>query len=83
MRLATAIAGQGCGVNHSFFIPSLAGQMNVIPGQVNYLWFDARPGDYYGQCTELCGTGHANMLIEIVSLNPQDWATWLNQQVNK
>ncbi len=81
--LATAIAGQGCGVNHSFFIPALAGQVNAIPGQVNYLWFDAKEGDYLGQCTELCGSGHANMLIEIKALNPKDYALWLNQQVSK
>lgn len=65
---AQAIAAQGCGVNHSFYVPSLAGQMNAIPGQVNTLWLDAREGHYYGQCTELCGVGHSQMLIEVMAL---------------
>jgi len=66
--LAQAIAAEGCGVNHSFYVPSLAGQMNAIPGQVNTMWLNAREGHYYGQCTELCGVGHAQMLIEVVAL---------------
>lgn len=65
---AQAISDQGCGVNHSFYMPSLAGQMNAIPGQVNTLWLNARQGSYYGQCTELCGTGHNQMTFTIVSL---------------
>jgi cytochrome c oxidase subunit II len=65
---AQAISKEGCGVNHSFFVPSLAGQMNAIPGQVNTMWLDARHGTYYGQCTELCGVGHANMTYTVVSL---------------
>jgi cytochrome c oxidase subunit 2 len=65
---AQAISDQGCGVNHSFYAPSLAGQMNAIPGQVNTLWLNARQGSYYGQCTELCGVGHPQMTFTIVSL---------------
>ena len=63
-----AIAAQGCGVNHSFYVPSLAGQLNAIPGQVNTLWLNARQGTYYGQCTELCGVGHAQMTFTVVAL---------------
>jgi cytochrome c oxidase subunit 2 len=65
---AQALAQQGCGVNHSFYVPSLAGQMNAIPGQVNTMWLEARAGTYYGQCTELCGTGHAQMTLTVISL---------------
>lgn len=65
---AQAISDKGCGVNHSFYVPSLAGQMNAIPGQVNTLWINARQGTYYGQCTELCGVGHPQMTFSIVSL---------------
>jgi cytochrome c oxidase subunit 2 len=66
--LAKAIADEGCGVNHSFFVPSLAGQINAIPGQVNHLWLNARGGTYYGQCTELCGVGHPQMLLTVIAL---------------
>ena len=65
---AAAVSAQGCGVNHSFYVPSLAGQMNAIPGQVNNLWLSAHQGTYYGQCTELCGIGHAQMTLTIVAL---------------
>lgn len=65
---AQAVAAEGCGVNHSFYAPSLAGQMNAIPGQVNTLWLDAREGTYYGQCTELCGVGHAQMTYTVIAL---------------
>lgn len=81
--LADAISAQGCGVNHSLFVPSLAGQINAIPGQTNHLWLQARVGHYYGQCTELCGTGHASMLLEVVALSPADFNTWLQKQIAK
>jgi heme/copper-type cytochrome/quinol oxidase subunit 2 len=35
---------------------------------VNHLWLNARRGTYYGQCTELCGIGHAKMLLTVVAL---------------
>ena len=65
---AQAISNQGCGVNHSFYTPSLAGQINAIPGQVNNLWVNARQGSYYGQCTELCGSGHNQMEYTVIAL---------------
>ena len=34
--------------------------MNAIPGDVNTAPIEARQGTYYGQCTELCGVGHAH-----------------------
>ena len=76
---AEAAANIGCGVNHSFYVPTLAGQMNAIPGQVNEMWLDARPGIYYGQCTELCGSGHNTMLIEVVSLPLSDFNCLMTQ----
>ena len=81
--LADAISDQGCGVNHSFYVPSLAGQINAIPGQTNHLWLQARAGHYYGQCTELCGNGHASMLLEVVAMSQSDFNKWLLTQVSK
>lgn len=81
--LANAISDQGCGVNHSFYVPSLAGQVNAIPGQTNHMWLEARPGHYYGQCTELCGTGHADMLIEVQALPQAQFDQWLMKQAAK
>jgi cytochrome c oxidase subunit II len=71
-------------VNHSFYIPSIGGQVNAIPGQVNDLWFEVdNPGTYHGACLELCGTGHAQMLIEVDALAQADYDTWYQQQKSK
>ncbi len=81
--LANAISDQGCGVDHSFYVPSLAGQINALPGQTNHMWLQARQGHYYGQCTELCGVGHAGMLLEVVAMPRAQFTQWLAQQVGK
>lgn len=68
-------------VNHSFYIPTVGGQVNAIPGLINDLWFQLdNPGKYHGACTELCGLNHAGMLIEIDALSQQDYTTWYQQQ---
>jgi cytochrome c oxidase subunit 2 len=81
--LANAISDQGCGVNHSFYVPSLAGQINALPGQTNHMWLEARQGHYYGQCLELCGTGHASMLLEVIAEPQSQFDTWMAQQIAK
>ncbi len=81
--LANAISDQGCGVNHSFYVPSLAGQINALPGQTNHMWLEARQGHYYGQCLELCGTGHASMLLEVIAEPQSQFDTWMAQQTAK
>jgi cytochrome c oxidase subunit 2 len=83
VTLADAISKEGCGVNHSFYVPSLAGQINALPGQTNHMWLQARLGHYYGQCTELCGTGHATMLLEVVAMPQAQFDQWLLQQAAK
>ena len=65
-------------VIHSFWIPQLAGKTDMIPGQVRYLWFTPkRPGIFHGQCAELCGDSHANMLLRAIVLPPEDYAAWV------
>ena len=50
-------------VIHSWWIPALGGKIDAIPGRVNHTWFQVdRTGTYTGQCAELCGLEHANML---------------------
>ncbi|MFN2452016.1 MAG: cytochrome c oxidase subunit II [Candidatus Dormibacteria bacterium] len=64
-------------VIHSFYVPTLAGQVNNVPGQLNHMWLQAdQVGIYYGQCTELCGAGHANMLLEIKAVSQRDYDAW-------
>jgi cytochrome c oxidase subunit 2 len=68
-------------VNHSFFLPNINGQINAIPGQTNHTWFQVdKPGDYVGQCTELCGDGHWLMEFTVHVLSRSDYDKWLAKQ---
>lgn len=69
-------------VIHSFWVPRLAGKMDVIPGRENVMWFQAdEPGVYYGQCAEYCGTSHANMRFRVVALPQEEYDAWLQGRV--
>ncbi len=67
--------------NHSFWIPRLAGKMDVIPNRVNVMWVDpANAGLYLGQCAQYCGTQHAKMLLRVYADSPGDFAAWVARQ---
>lgn len=68
----------GADVIHSFFIPSLGVQRYAIPGRVIETWFRAdKPGIYYGECNQICGTNHSVMPIEVHALTPKAFQAWL------
>jgi cytochrome c oxidase subunit 2 len=68
-------------VTHSFWVPRLAGKMDVIPNRVNTMWIDPQvPGLYLGQCAQYCGTQHAKMLLRVYAQSPEDFAAWIQQQ---
>jgi cytochrome c oxidase subunit 2 len=68
-------------VAHSWWIPKLGGKLDAIPGYVNHTWFRLeRPGVYRGQCAELCGRNHANMLAQVRGVPPAQYAAWLERQ---
>lgn len=68
-------------VVHSFWVPQLAGKMDVIPNRRNYLWMDPQQtGLYPGNCAEYCGTQHANMLIRVYVDTKEDFEKWLASQ---
>ncbi len=68
-------------VNHSFWVPRLAGKIDCIPNRENHLWFQADEiGTWYGQCAEFCGTQHAKMLIRVISENEDDFDSWVASQ---
>jgi len=68
-------------VIHSFWVPNLAGKLDMIPGQDNRLTFRAdRPGVYRGQCAEYCGAQHAQMAFYVVAEQPDDFARWFESQ---
>jgi cytochrome c oxidase subunit 2 len=71
----------GCNVIHSFWVPSLAGKRDVLPGRVNELTISAEePGTYLSQCAEYCGLSHANMRARVVAVEPAEFEQWVAEQ---
>lgn len=65
-------------VIHSFWIPGLAGKVDMIPGRTNDLVVRAtRPGNFRGVCAEFCGLSHARMALDIVAMEPAAFDHWL------
>src|SRR5919204_655380 len=68
-------------VAHSWWIPTLGGKADAIPGHNNYTWFKiSKPGVYKGQCAELCGNNHADMHAQVHAVTPSQFQAWLAQQ---
>ena len=68
-------------VIHSFWVPKLAGKVDMIPNRGNFLWLKAEtPGYYWGQCAEYCGDSHAVMRFRVIALGPRDFNEWVNRQ---
>lgn len=65
-------------VIHSFWIPGLAGKVDMIPGKTNELVVRAtRAGLYRGVCAEFCGLSHARMAFDVVAMEPAEFDRWL------
>lgn len=68
-------------VIHSFWVPSLAGKLDLIPGRLNELIIRAdRPGVYRGQCAEFCGTQHGHMAMLVVAKDADEFDAWASAQ---
>ena len=68
-------------VIHSFWLPSIAGKRDMIPGQVNHLVLEvAEPGVYRGQCAEYCGGPHALMAFYAIAEPANDFTAWLERE---
>ncbi len=68
-------------VIHSFWIPSLGGKLDMIPGRVNRLTLEpTKVGTYRGACAEYCGTAHALMQFYAVVEEEDAFAAWLTRQ---
>ena len=79
-------------VIHSWWIPKLGGKMDAIPGYTNKTWFQipesAIPeGEnqvvYHGQCAELCGRNHANMLGRVIGMRYPDYKAWVERKATE
>ena len=71
-------------VIHSFFIPSLGVQRYAIPGKTIETWVKVdRPGTYYGECNQICGTNHSRMPIAIRAVPEAEFDAWLTEAKTK
>lgn len=68
-------------VIHSFWVPQLAGKMDLIPGRDNRLILQAdEAGVYRGECAEYCGLQHARMQFIVIAQNPAEFEQWIASQ---
>jgi cytochrome c oxidase subunit II len=70
-------------VAHSWWIPALGGKFDAVPGYTNQTWFKVpadREGIYTGQCAELCGRNHANMVARVRAISPQEYENWIAER---
>jgi cytochrome c oxidase subunit 2 len=68
-------------VIHSFWVPSLAGKMDMIPGRLTRLALEpTQIGTFRGVCAEYCGASHALMAFTVVVMERADFRAWLEQQ---
>ncbi len=67
--------------DHSFWVPQLAGKVDLIPNRKNEIWVDPHEtGTYVGQCAQYCGVQHAKMLLTVDVQSPEDFERWTQQQ---
>lgn len=65
-------------VLHSFTVPPFGFKKDAVPGRLNETWVKIdKPGIYFGQCSEICGTNHAYMPIEIHAVTKEEFEEWL------
>ena len=68
-------------VVHSWWIPDLGPKTDATPGYTNDTWFRIdQPGEYWGECAELCGDNQADMRAEVLALPVDDYEAWVEQQ---
>jgi len=72
-------------VIHSFWVPKLAGKVDMVPTRVNTMWFQADsdkidddlPVSLFGQCAELCGLAHALMRFRVTVMEQDQFDSWV------
>ena len=68
-------------VIHSFFIPAVRVKQDAVPGRATRLWFEAtETGRFHLFCAEFCGAEHSGMRGEIVAMEPEEYAAWLEER---
>jgi len=71
-------------VIHSWAVPALGVKKDATPGRLNETWVKIdKPGIYYGQCSEICGTGHSYMPIKIHAVTKEEFTAWVAEAKTK
>ena len=71
-------------VIHSFAMPALGIKVDAVPGRINETWVRiTKPGQYYGQCSELCGVGHGFMPISLKAVSKEEYKIWIDEAKKK
>jgi cytochrome c oxidase subunit II len=74
----------GADVIHSFTVPSFGIRIDAVPGRINDTWFKATiEGQYYGQCSELCGKDHSFMPISVRVVKDAEFTAWVAEAKKK
>jgi len=68
-------------VIHAFWIPSLGGKIDMIPGRTTRLTLTpTRTGTFRGACAEYCGEAHAHMNFDVIVMERPEFDAWLEHQ---
>lgn len=68
-------------VIHSLFIPAFRVKVDAVKGINTFAWFlPQETGEYFFQCTEFCGTGHADMTGVVRVVPQEEFEEWLDQE---
>lgn len=72
-------------VLHAFYVPQFLFKRDVVPGRVNSFEFKVNAEDaggvFRGQCAELCGAKHREMLFDVVAVTPAEFDAWLADKI--
>ncbi len=67
-------------VIHAWAIPAFGVKLDGVPGRLNETWVRVeKEGTYYGQCSELCGTGHGFMPIQVKVVSKEAFKAWVEK----
>jgi len=56
-------------VLHAWSVPSLGIKVDAVPGRLNQVCLILkRTGEFYGQCSEICGINHGFMPIKVICI---------------
>lgn len=67
-------------VLHAFSLPAMGVKLDAVPGRINETWMEiTREGTFYGQCSEICGSGHSYMPIAVKAVSKEAYAIWVEE----